>query len=54
MAAWDLWGGRLVRSFVIGATALVAAEFFAAVLYFWGPWKALTPTWVQLWAKHFA
>lgn len=53
MAAWDVWRGRLVRSFVIGATGLVAAQFFASVLYFWPPWGALTLSWVQLWAKHF-
>lgn len=54
MAAWDLWRGRLMRSFVIGATGLLAAEYLCAVLYFWPPWRALTLSWVQLWARHFA
>lgn len=54
MAVWDLWRGRLMRSFVIGAAGLVAAEGVAAALYFWSPWRALTLSWVQLWAKHFA
>ena len=54
MAGWDLWRGRLVRSFVLGAAGLLASEAVATVLYFWAPWKSLTLTWVQLWAKHFA
>jgi len=54
MAAWDLWRGRLMRSFVFGASGLLAAEFLCAVLYFWPPWRALTLSWVQLWARHFA
>jgi hypothetical protein len=54
MAAWDWWRGRLVRSFVVGASALLVAEYVATCLYFWGPWKALTLGWVQAWTKHFA
>jgi hypothetical protein len=54
MAGWDLWKGRLIRSFVFAATGMLAAEALAAALYFWAPWKALTLSWVQLWAKHFA
>jgi len=54
MLAWDWWRGRLVRSFVVGAAALLAAEYLASVLYFWKPWQALTLGWVQAWAKHFA
>jgi hypothetical protein len=54
MTAWDAWRGRLMRSFVIGATGLLTAEAFAAVLYFWPPWRALTLNWVTLWARHFA
>jgi hypothetical protein len=54
MAAWDWWRGRLIRSFVIGASGLVAALFLASALYFWEPWKALTLEWVTAWAKHFA
>lgn len=53
MAAWDWGRGRLVRSFVIGAGALLAAEFAASVLYFWGPWKAATTAFVQACATHF-
>jgi hypothetical protein len=53
MAAWDWARGRLIRSFVIGAAATLAAEVAATVLYFWGPWKALTLGWVQAWARHF-
>jgi hypothetical protein len=53
MAAWDWWRGRLMRSFVFGAAGLLAAEFVAALLNFWPPWRALTLSWVQLWAKHF-
>jgi hypothetical protein len=53
MLAWDWWRGRLIRSFVIGAASLLAALYFASVLYFWGPWKAVTLGWVEAWAKHF-
>ena len=53
MAAWDWWKGRLMRSFVIGAAATLAAEVAATLLYFWGPWKSLTLSWVQAWANHF-
>lgn len=54
MAAWDWWRGRLMRSFVIAASCILAGELLASILYFWGPWKALTLSWVQLWVKHFA
>jgi len=54
MAAWDWWRGRIMRSFVIGATALLATEYVVALLYFWPPWKTLTTGWVLVWAKHFA
>jgi hypothetical protein len=47
MAAWDWWRGRLMRSFVIGAVALLAAEYVASLLYFSGPWKAATTAFVQ-------
>ena len=52
MAAWDWWRGRLMRSFVIGAGALLAAECLASFAYFWQPWQALTTGWVEAWAKH--
>lgn len=51
MAAWDWWKARLMRSFLIGASALLAGEFVASLLYFWGPWKAITYEWVVAWAK---
>lgn len=53
MAAWDIYRNRLIRSFVFGSAILLASEALASALYFWPPWKALTLTWVQLWAKHF-
>lgn len=52
MVAWDWWRGRLTRSFLVGASALLVAEVVATLLYFWGPWKALTLTWVEAWARH--
>ncbi len=54
MLGWDWWRGRLMRSSVIAASALLAAEFAATLLYFWEPWKALTAGWVQMWAKFYA
>ncbi len=54
MAAWDLWKRRLMRSFVIGAAALLAAEYAASALFYWPPWQSLTLTAVQAWAKHFS
>ncbi|HUV69624.1 MAG TPA: hypothetical protein VMW15_08175 [Terracidiphilus sp.] len=53
MLGWDWWRRRLVRSFVVGAAGLMAAEFAASWVYFWGPWKAVTTGWVLAWAKHF-
>ena len=53
MAGWDLWRGRLMRSFVFAAAGMLAVEALASALYFWKPWQAVTLTWVQLWAKHF-
>ena len=54
MAAWDWWRGRLMRSFVIAAALILATELLASFLYFWGPWKTLTLSAVQFWARHFA
>lgn len=54
MAAWDCWRGRLMRSFVFAAIFILATEGLASFLYFWGPWKSLALSAVQLWAKHFA
>lgn len=51
MTAWDLYRGRLMRSFAIGAAGLLACEITASLLYFWGPWKTLTAGWVAAWAK---
>jgi hypothetical protein len=53
MAAWDWYRGRLIRSFVVGAVGLLAAEYLASALYFWKPWQQLTLGWVTVWAKHF-
>jgi hypothetical protein len=52
MTAWDLWRGRLMRSFVIGATALLASEIAVAFLYPWGPWRAATAAFIAACAKH--
>lgn len=51
MAAWDWWRGRLMPSFVIGATALLAGEFFASFLHVWGPWNAFGVSLVRAWVK---
>lgn len=50
MAAWDWYRGRLMRSFAIGAAALLCAEFLASAIYFWPPWRTLTLHCVQYWA----
>lgn len=51
MFAWDLRNRRLIRSFVLGATGLLAAEFAASCIYFYKPWIALSTHWVQAWAR---
>lgn len=51
MAAWDWWRGRLMRSFVVGAAALLASEAVCSLLYFWGPWKAATAAFVRACAR---
>jgi len=51
MLAWDWWRGRMMRQVVVGGVALLASEWLATILYFWGPWKALTLGWVQAWAR---
>ncbi len=53
MTAWDWYRGRLMRSFVVGAAALLGAEFTATLLYFWPPWRAISTSWVMAWARHF-
>lgn len=53
MAAWDWWRGRMMRQFVIGASASMVAMYVASLLYFWPPWKALTQGWVESWAQHW-
>jgi hypothetical protein len=53
MATWDWHKGRLLRSFTIGASCLLAAEFLGSILYFWGPWRDLSLTLVQLSVKYF-
>jgi hypothetical protein len=54
MAGWDWWRGRLMRSFVVGAAGLLAAEWVAAVLYFSAPWKVIAHGWIAAWATHFS
>jgi hypothetical protein len=54
MAVWDWYRGRLIRSFLVGAASLLAAEYVASALYFWKPWQQLTLGWVAAWARHFA
>lgn len=54
MTAWDWYRGRLLRPFVIGAAALIAAECTATAFYFWPPWRAVSLSWIQAWARHFA
>ena len=52
MLAWDWWRGRMMQQVVIGGAALLASECLATILYFWGPWKALTLGWVEAWARY--
>jgi hypothetical protein len=51
MFIWDFWKKRLMRSFVLGAAGLLAAEFAASSIYFYKPWIAMTTSWVHAWAK---
>jgi len=51
MAAWDWWRGRLMRSFVIGAAALIAVEVLMSASLFWAPWKGLALSMIRAWAK---
>jgi hypothetical protein len=53
MVGWDWWRGRLIRSAVVAATALIAAEYAASALYFWEPWRSLTTGWVAAYARYF-
>ncbi len=53
MTAWDLWRGRLMKQFALGAAALLALEWVNVFLYHWGPWKSFTTGLVAAWAKHF-
>ena len=51
MLGWDLYRGRLIRSYVIASMTLVACMFFNSILFFWKPWSDLTLRWVTAWAK---
>ena len=51
MLGWDLYRGRLIRSYVIASMSLVACMFFNSVLFFWKPWSDLTLQWVTASAK---
>lgn len=42
MLGWDWWRGRVMKQAVIGGVALLAAEYVAALLYFWEPWRVMT------------
>lgn len=53
MAAWDLWRGRLMKQFALGAVGLVALEGLNAFLYSWGPWKTFTTGLLAAWGRHF-
>lgn len=53
MAIWDLWQGRLMRQFVVGAVGMLATFYVAAMLFFWEPWQALTLGWVEAWKHTF-
>ena len=52
MTAWDWYRGRIMRSFVVGAIGLLAAEYICALLYFSPAWKAMTANWVATWVQH--
>ncbi|HTZ72832.1 MAG TPA: hypothetical protein VMB47_02850 [Candidatus Aquilonibacter sp.] len=54
ITAWDWWRGRLMKQFVIGATALLVIEWMQTLLYRWMPWKTLTTALITTWARHFA
>lgn len=51
MAAWDWWRGRLMRSFVLGAAALLAVELLFSASLFWGPWNDFALSLLRAWAK---
>ncbi len=53
MTIWDIAKGRLLRSFVIGAASLLAAEYLAAWLLYNPSWGAFTHRAVIVWASHF-
>lgn len=54
MLCWDVFRGRVMRQFVVGAAGLLAAEFVATVLFFWKPWQDVTSQLVLAWARHFS
>ncbi len=51
MAFWDWRQGRLMRQFVVGASALLAALFAASWLYFWPPWIKFATALVAGWGR---
>jgi hypothetical protein len=53
MAAWDLWRGRLMKQFAIGAIGLLFLECLEVFLYRWEPWKTFTTGLLATWARHF-
>ncbi|HEU5458055.1 MAG TPA: hypothetical protein VFU68_05515 [Terracidiphilus sp.] len=53
IAIWDLWKGRLMRQFVVGAAGMLACFGGASILFFWSPWHAATLGWVEAWKRTF-
>jgi len=51
MAWWDWRHGRLMKQFMVGASAILASEVVATTLYFWAPWKVLAIVWIEAWAR---
>ncbi len=49
---WDWKKGRVMKQYVMAASAVLVIEVAATCLYFWGPWHALTRSWVEAWARH--
>ena len=47
----DILRRRLMRSFVLGAAGLLAADYAASFLYFWKPWSVASTRIVELWMK---
>lgn len=44
---WDWKKGRVMKQYVMAASAVLVAEITASCLYFWGPWAAVTRSWLR-------